>query len=72
SPLGLIAGFAGGLEFNTWNMETRNPFPILDWFFPSLKTYEGGVWPVLGFYTVTFVFFIGIAWLLNKWWSLKE
>jgi len=73
SPLSLIAGFAGGIEFNTWPASERgNIFPILSWFFPALKNYQGGVWPVLGFYSLLLLLLVGIALLLNKWLSLKE
>ena len=73
SPLGLIVGFAGGLEFNTWEVSKRNPFPsFLSWIFPGLKDYDGSVWPVLGIYFLAFLGIIGCAWILHKWWSYRD
>ncbi|MCP4755812.1 MAG: hypothetical protein GY866_33530 [Proteobacteria bacterium] len=62
SPLSLIAGFTGGLEFNTWD-KNPNPLPY---------DYTGSVWEVLIVYTLAFTGIMLFIWLLHQWWSLKK
>jgi hypothetical protein len=82
SPLSLIVGFTGGLEFNTWEKKQRNTFSFLKDYFPDLIKYfpgfgdsgyyDGGIGFVLLFYTIILFAGIGLVWLFLKWLNLRE
>jgi hypothetical protein len=82
SPLSLIVGFTGGLEFNTWEKQQRNAFSFFKDYFPDLIKYfpgfgdagyyNGGIGFVLLFYTFILFVGIGLVWLFLKWLNLRE
>ncbi len=82
SPLSVIVGFTGGLEFNNWDRQQSKALFFLkklfpDWtqYFPGFGDsgyYEGDVGFVLLVYTLVFFVGIGIIWLFLKWLSLRE
>ncbi len=73
SPLSLITGFAGGLEYNTWIYdEDRNPFSFLTSGSPFLESIMSDIWGVIGVFLLASGLLFLAIFIIFKWWSLRD
>jgi hypothetical protein len=73
SPLSLITGFAGGLEFNTWTYDKdRNPFSFLTRDSELLESIMSDIWGVIGFFSLSSGLLFLAIFIIYKWWGLRD
>ncbi|MBU2513774.1 hypothetical protein KJ966_20730 [bacterium] len=73
SPLSLITGFAGGLEYNTWNYEKgRNPFSLLTSQSPLLESIMSNIWGVIAVFSLASGLLFLIVFIIFRWLSSRD